>query len=178
MKQLKDGGCAFYHDRAHSFKLMAKKIVPSLLVGFVLIFLFPPAGMDRYSYFRYCLLFWGIIVALAFGTVVLCIKFAKPSCTIYDQYITWKDSQEGALRIKERKLFFKDLQGFFTKKELISLGKHSLKEKVIYFVMKDSQINTSFYPYFTWMSEQDQNLFIALLTNKGLIPFPEDYKPN
>ena len=180
MKQLKDGGVAFYLNSFHFFKISTKIISPLFTVPLVLILLgiYPPTGVNRYTLFWGSLSIFCCIIALVFGLMFLIQKSFKdyPSCIVYGQYITWKDGTNCSL--KEVKLFFEDLQSFFIINQKLSLDGLTTKQKVICFANKDPQTKTPFYPYYALLSEQDQKLLIGILQDKGLTHLPGDCKPN
>ncbi len=181
MKQLKDGGLAFYTDQAQGLKKIVWSFPCFLFLSLFLICALPDFNLT--TRILISLIVCLGIISLALGTILILKKFTKvpPICTIYQQYITWKDSQDNILG-KEKKLFFKDLYGFFITTETLHFYLVDMEEEVICFVMKDPQIKVPFYPYFTWLNKQDQKLLVELLKDKGLVqlpePDPKDYKPN
>lgn len=179
MKQLKDGGVAFYRDSLKSFKKALKALFPTLigiLIGGVLIIYFK----SEVSPFARCLEFCICYLAactLALGIITLCFKLT-PNCTIYNEHIVWKDDAQGHFCAKEKKYFLKDLQSFCITPCPVFWGQLVLKGKGIWFNTHNLQEKAAVYPWFSFLSEQDQKLLIELLKDKGLTHLPGDYKPN
>ena len=113
MKQLADGGVAFYLNSFKSFKQALKALFPILigiLLGGVLIIYFKAEISPLSRCLEFCV--WYLAACtLALGIITLCFKLT-PNCTIHNEYIKWKDEAQGHFCAKEKKWFLKDLQSF------------------------------------------------------------------
>ncbi len=176
MKQLADGKITFYTHKEQGIKKMIWAIIPLLLsplivVGFV-------SNINLKTLVLVSLILTVGIVLFACAIVFIIQKFVTlPSlCTISEQSISWKDMQDSVLAA-QRTILFKDIQGFYIKREFIDFYKGGVIDKVLCFVAKQPDTTLPFFPYFAWLSTQDQQVLLKLLKEKGLTFLPENYTP-